>query len=80
MLVKPKNNAENVKKFFDLFSERALEINPDVVVKVGEISADMPVPFALQKPIKLNILANQYWDLNVSIIYKFCVYLEWKVF
>lgn len=73
MLVKPKNDAKNVRKFFDLFAERVHEINPNVVIKVGGISADMPVPFALQKPIKLNILANQYWDLNVSII---CILLR----
>lgn len=69
MLVKPKNNVQLVQKFFDLFAETNDKVNADVVLSIGEISVDMPVPFALQKPISLNTLVKQYWDLNVSSIF-----------
>ncbi|XKL63323.1 hypothetical protein PGB90_005687 [Kerria lacca] len=65
LMIRPRNSIKTVQQFFDIFSERKNEIKEDVIIRVIEKYPDMPVPFALQKPVKLRTIVEQYWDLNM---------------
>lgn len=70
LMVKPKNSAHTVEQFFDLFSDRNNEIYPDLVITLTKHFADMQIPSALQKPVTLRKIVEEYWDLNVSLFSK----------
>lgn len=62
--VRPHNSYEDVERLFELFQEHNLGLNKDTVVLVKEIDSEMPVPAILRKPLPLERIALQYWDLT----------------
>ncbi|XP_062536018.1 NADPH-dependent diflavin oxidoreductase 1 [Armigeres subalbatus] len=62
--VRPHNSNEDVDKLFDLFEEHKLGLSKDAVISVKEIDSEMPVPNILCKPLPLEVIARQYWDLT----------------
>lgn len=69
-MIKPKNSTHTVEQFFHLFSDRNNEIYPDLVITLTTHFADMQIPSALQKPVTLKKIAEEYWDLHVSFFSK----------
>lgn len=62
--VRPHNSPEDVDRLFELFQEHNMKLNKSTVVLVQEIDSEMPVPAILRKPLPLERIAQQYWDLT----------------
>ncbi|XP_065078561.1 NADPH-dependent diflavin oxidoreductase 1 [Ochlerotatus camptorhynchus] len=62
--VRPHNSPEDVDQLFELFQEHNLGLHKDTVVLVEEIDSEMPVPAIFRKPLPLERIAQQYWDLT----------------
>ncbi|XP_077261146.1 NADPH-dependent diflavin oxidoreductase 1 isoform X2 [Temnothorax americanus] len=60
--IRPKNTAEQVKRFFDILREHEIKLFPDTVIQVSE--KEIKVPFVLKRNLTLKEIVEQYWDLN----------------
>lgn len=61
--VRPRNSKEKVKKFFRLMKENCADIKEEILIQLNEI--DIAVPTALKRPVTLEQLVEQYWDLSM---------------
>lgn len=60
--IRPKNSLEQVKRFFNILQEHNIQLFPQTRVKVKK--KEITVPIALQFPLSLREIVEQYWDLN----------------
>ncbi|KYN34593.1 NADPH-dependent diflavin oxidoreductase 1 [Trachymyrmex septentrionalis] len=60
--IRPKNTAEQVKRFFDILHEHDIKLFPDTIIQVSE--KEIKVPFILKRNLTLGEIVEQYWDLN----------------
>jgi len=60
--IRPKNTAEQVKRFFDILHEHDIKLFPDTIIQVSE--KEIKVPFVLKRNLALREIVEQYWDLN----------------
>ncbi|XP_034952313.1 NADPH-dependent diflavin oxidoreductase 1 [Chelonus insularis] len=60
--IRPKNSPEQVKDFFNILTEHEIPLYPDTILKINE--KEIILPHVLKKPITLEQLAEQYWDLS----------------
>lgn len=60
--IRPKNTAEQVKRFFDILHEHNIKLFPDTIIQVSE--KEIKVPFVLKRNLTLGEIVEQYWDLN----------------
>jgi sulfite reductase alpha subunit-like flavoprotein len=69
LMVCPHNTLDKVDQLFGLLSVGSdRRLCPDTVIHVTERDSDAPVPLALKHPLTLRRCAEQFWDLNVSLI------------
>ncbi|XP_055587326.1 NADPH-dependent diflavin oxidoreductase 1 [Uranotaenia lowii] len=62
--VRPHNSPKDVDCLFEIFHEHNLDMHKDTVILIKEIDNEMPVPEILKKPLTLELVASQYWDLT----------------
>ncbi|XP_012063094.1 PREDICTED: NADPH-dependent diflavin oxidoreductase 1 [Atta cephalotes] len=60
--IRPKNTAEQVKRFFDILHEHNIKLFSDTIIQVSE--KEIKVPFILKRNLTLGEIVEQYWDLN----------------
>lgn len=60
--IRPKNTAEQVKRFFDILHEHDIKLFPDTTIQISE--KEIKVPFVLRPALTLVEIVEQYWDLN----------------
>lgn len=60
--IRPKNTAEQVKRFFDILHEHNIKLFPDTIIQITE--KEIKVPFVLKRNLTLGEIVEQYWDLN----------------
>lgn len=60
--IRPKNTAEQVKRFFNILHEHNIKLFPDMVIRISE--KEIKIPFVLKQDLTLSEIVEQYWDLN----------------
>lgn len=64
LVLRPKNLPSQVQSFKEVLSSNGVDIPPNTLVKLSEVTSDMPVPAVLKNEVTFEQLCEEYFDLT----------------
>uniref|UniRef100_A0AAG5CYL5 NADPH-dependent diflavin oxidoreductase 1 n=1 Tax=Anopheles atroparvus TaxID=41427 RepID=A0AAG5CYL5_ANOAO len=64
LYVRPHNSKESVDTLFEILHQQGFDLDKSTMVEVKAVDSEMPVPSILQRPLALEVICEQYWDLT----------------